>query len=347
MASTETNSWAWHVTTPWPNYDPANPSNLDSRGNGLSIDPNTITLITWQDAEGDDMIADTDPDDASTTSDDRVIIDGKAYSVREIAHYRGGKMEADGVTYEVDFAVWLLEDGSYMVRLRDDNIPPDLHYKKVTAITLGQFDGTEYSHSFVSTRDEPFLCFVAGTLIHTSTGLLPVESLLPGDLVLTADHGFCPLRWSVRRRVGGHGVAAPVHIAAGTLGNSRDLRLSQQHRVLLSDWRAELLFGTAEVLVPAAHLLNGGSIRLAPCAEVDYVHLLFDRHELVFSEGILTESYHPGDYSLSRLAPATRAEVLHLFPELAHHPNSFGPSARPTLRARETRALRAFWPNAR
>ncbi|NEX46952.1 Hint domain-containing protein [Pseudotabrizicola algicola] len=341
---TDTNSWAWHVTSLWPGYNATSQNNLDARGNGLSIDPRTITLITWRDPEGDDRIADTDTDDGSTTSNDRVIINERIYSVRELAAYRGGTMVANGITYQVDFAVWLLEDGTYMVRIRDDQIPPDLHYKKVTSLRLGQFDNVDYSHSFVSTRDEAFLCFVAGTLIHTKEGLVAVETLLPGDLVLTVDHGFRPLRWIAHRRVAGHGAAAPVLISAGALGNSRDLLLSQQHRIMLADWRAELMFGASEVLVAAAHLVNGGTIRLHPCAEVEYVHLLFDQHELVFSEGIATESFHPGAYSLTVLGQATRDEVLGLFPELARHPDSYGPSARPSLRAREARTLR---PNGR
>ena len=130
-------------------------------------------------------------------------------------------------------------------------------------------------------------------------------------------------------------------ICAGALGNSRDLRLSQQHRVLLSDWRAELLFGTAEVLVAAVHLVNGHAIRLSPCDQVDYVHLLFDRHELIFSEGILTESFRPDGYSLSLLSHPTRQEVLMLFPELAQKTGVYGPTARPCLRAWEARALQA------
>ncbi|MFN4131144.1 MAG: Hint domain-containing protein, partial [Paracoccaceae bacterium] len=340
-AMVDTDSWAWHVTTPWPGFDPAYQDNLDARGNGLSVDPGTITQITWRDPEGDDLIADTDTDDASTTSNDRVVINGVEHSIREIGGYPGGTMVANGANYPVNFGIWLLDDGSYLVRIRDDQIPPHLHYSKVSSLTVGKFDKTDYSHSYVSTRDEAFLCFVAGTRIHTGTGLVPVEDLMPGDLVLTADHGFRPLRWSARRRVGGRGTAAPVLIAAGALGNSRDLWLSQQHRIMLSDWRAETLFGMAEVLVAAVHLVNGDTIRLNPCDQVDYIHLLFDRHELIFSEGILTESFHPGPYSLSLLPHPTRDEVLALFPELAQHPASFGPTARPSLRAWEAHALRA------
>lgn len=337
---TDTNSWAWHVETPWPSFNPAAQNNLDARGNGLSIDPATYTPIIWRDPEGDDMIADADTDDGSPTTNDRVLINGAERTVLELANFTGSTMVVNGTSYTVNMAVWLLDDGTYLVRIRDADIPPDIHHKQVDSLTLGTFDTTDYSHSFVSTRDEAFLCFVAGTLIHTDAGLVPVEDLCPGDAVLTADHGFRPLRWTARRRVPGRGAAAPVLITAGTLGNTRDLRLSQQHRILISDWRADLLFGTAEVLVAAVHLVNGTTIRLMPCAWVDYVHLLFDRHELVFSEGILTESYHPGDYSLTLLSEATRQEVLTLFPQLARQRGGYGQTARPCLRAWEAWPLR-------
>ena len=337
----DTESWAWHVTTPWPGFDPANQNNLGAGGNGMSVDPATFTAITWRDAEGDDRIADTDTDDISTTSDDRVLIGGVSYAVREIAHYPGGTMVINGTTYPVNFAVWLLEDGTFLVRIRDDQIPPGVNYSNVQSLTLGTFDNIEYSHSFVSTRSEPFLCFVAGTLIHAKVGLTLVEDLMPGDAVLTADHGFQPVLWCARRRVPGRGAAAPVRIKAGALGNSRDLWLSQQHRVLLSDTRTEMFFGMGEALVAAVHLINHQTITIEPCDHVDYIHLLFDRHELIFSESILTESYHPGAYGLSLLCDATRAEVLALFPELATDAFAYGQTARPCLRGWEARMLLA------
>ncbi|MBN2628993.1 MAG: Hint domain-containing protein [Rhodobacteraceae bacterium] len=316
-----------------------NPDNLRVNGNGLSIDPSTITGITWRDAKGDDRIADSDTDDVSRGTNDRVIVNGTSHVVREIANYNDGSMVFNGTPYTVSLAVWLLDDGSYLVRLADTQIPIDGHYSHVESLTLGTFDGVEYSHSRVSTRDEAFLCFVAGTLIHTAQGLIAVENIEPGDLVLTVDHGFCPVRWIARRKVPGQGAAAPVLISAGTLGNSRDLLLSQQHRVLLSGWRAEMLFGVSETLAAAVHLVNGTTIRLMPCASVDYVHLLFDTHELVFSEGIATESYHPNAYALSVLTDSTRAEVMTLFPELQQDPAAFGSTARPCLRAWEAWAL--------
>jgi hypothetical protein len=72
---------------------------------------------------------------------------------------------------------------------------------------------------------------------------------------------------------------------------------------------------------------------------VTYVHLLFDRHEIVYAEGVEAESFHPAAENLERLSTASRAELLSLFPEIAQ--GRYGPSAYPTLKAREARALLA------
>lgn len=335
----DTISWAWHVTTPWPGFPNGTATNLNANGNGIAVDPLSYTDIVWRDADGDDRIADTDTDDASTTSPDLILIGGVTYSVLEIAAYAGSTMVIKDVTYTPTLAVWLLNDGSYLVRLNDAAIPQGLTYAQVQSLQLGTWDGIEYSHSYVSTRDGPFICFAAGTLIHTITGVVPAETIQPGDLVLTADHGYQPVRWAAQRRVNGHGAAAPVLIRRGALGNLRDLRISQQHRIVLSDWRAQLYFGAPDILVPAVHLVDGRDIIVMPCESVVYVHFLFDRHEVVFSEGIPTESFHPGEQGLSKLDEPAMRELRALFPELAQ-PTLFAmPSARPSVKGWEARAL--------
>lgn len=160
-------------------------------------------------------------------------------------------------------------------------------------------------------------CFVAGTLIDTAQGPRRVEKLQPGDRIITYDGGMQPLAWVGRRRVAGIGKLAPICIAAGALGNQRDLWVSPQHRLLIRDWRAEMLFGVPEVLVAAQHLVNDTDIRRRDRERVTYVHLLFDSHRIVYSEGIPSESLHPGDLALGAFGAAARAEVLALFPEIA------------------------------
>ena len=173
------------------------------------------------------------------------------------------------------------------------------------------------------------------------------ETLQPGDLVETRDHGFQPLRWIGKRHLTPRELRArpalqPIRIAAGALfgsGPDRPLTVSPQHRVLVSGVRAELYFGEDEVLVPAKHLLGlPGVSRDCPEAGVTYVHLLFDRHELVVSNGAWTESFQPAEKTVSALDAATRAEVLELFPELTAAAPAF-PSARLSLRAHEARVL--------
>jgi hypothetical protein len=128
-------------------------------------------------------------------------------------------------------------------------------------------------------------CFAAGTLLETPTGARPVETLRPGDRVLTRDAGPRPILWSGARTMAGHGPACPVRFSPGSLGNTRALRLSQQHRVAIRSWKAELLFGVPEVLVPAKALAGQPGIAFAPCPIVTYVHLLLKDHQLVIAEG--------------------------------------------------------------
>jgi hypothetical protein len=103
------------------------------------------------------------------------------------------------------------------------------------------------------------------------------------------------------------------------------------------------LFGQSEVLVKAGHLVNDNTIRRRPDGRVvTYVHLLFDRHEIIRGNGLDSESYHPGSSTIDAFDPATRAEILDLFPDLpATGAPEFGPTARIALKAHESRVLLA------
>lgn len=205
-------------------------------------------------------------------------------------------------------------------------------------------DGTITARTFV-TQSTQFPvsgfgppCFVAGTRIAVPGGARPVEALMPGDMVLTRDHGARPVRWVGRRRVPGVGDFAPVRFAPGALGAHGELRVSPQHRILLDGWRAELYLGEPEVLCPAHLLVNGDTIHRAPCASVTYVHVMFDAHEIVLAEGLATESFLVGDY-LCRDGSALREEILALFPEIGAAGFDM-PPARRLLRGHEGRLLR-------
>jgi len=185
------------------------------------------------------------------------------------------------------------------------------------------------------------ICFAAGTRIATPFGPRPVESLGPGDAVLTADHGLQTVRWAGQRRVAAAGALAPVRIAAGALGNTRDLLVSPQHRMMLAGWRAELHAGTPEALAPAIHLVGTPGITRTGGRGIIYCHLLFDRHEIIFAENAPSESFHPGRIGLEGIEAAQREELFTVFPELRADPGIYGPAARPMLRRFQARALLA------
>ncbi|WP_323038291.1 Hint domain-containing protein [Gemmobacter sp.] len=191
-------------------------------------------------------------------------------------------------------------------------------------------------------------CFLRGTRIKTARGEVRVEDLAVGDRVLTLDSGYQPIRWIGATRRIGRGRLAPVRIRAGALGNDRDLLVSPQHRMLLRGWQANLMFGEGEVLVAAKALVNDRTILSEERAEVDYFHLLFDHHEIVFAEGAPSESFHPGREGWKALDTATRNEILDLFPELAEGDfAAYGTTARLALRDYEGRMLaRALLPAA-
>ncbi|PVA10282.1 2,3,4,5-tetrahydropyridine-2,6-carboxylate N-succinyltransferase [Pelagivirga sediminicola] len=183
-------------------------------------------------------------------------------------------------------------------------------------------------------------CFVAGTMIRTPEGQRPVETLKPGDLVMTRDDGAQPVRWTGRRTIAAAGDFAPIHIAANTFGRHRSLALSPLHRVLIRDALAELLFGEREVLVAARDLVNDSSVRRIEGGEVEYVHILFDRHQLVFSEGLETESFLPGPQTANSFEAEIVEEICAIFPELCPKTGrGYSPAARRTLKRFEAHLL--------
>lgn len=249
-----------------------------------------------------------------------------------VTHINGIAVSAgDSVTLASGEVVTLNADGTITVTTDGD--------ENVEAFTYTVTSSTgDTDVGFVTIDTVP--CFVAGTLIDTPEGMRPVESLRPGDLVLTQDEGPQPIRWAGSRTVAALGNFAPIRIAAGSFGAERDVLLSPQHRVLVRDVLADLLFGEPEVLVAAKDLLNGRTVTVEEGGEVTYVHLLFDRHQVIFSEGMPSESFLPGPQVMGSLEAEVQAEICALFPELDPATGEgYSPAARRMLRAHEAQVL--------
>ncbi|MAU51140.1 MAG: type I secretion protein [Roseovarius sp.] len=197
-------------------------------------------------------------------------------------------------------------------------------------------DGTLVNFSQI----ENIICFTPGTRILTPRGERAIETLRRGDLVITRDHGPQPIRWIARRCVPGIDRFAPVSIAPSVTGGG-GLVVSPQHRVLFTGYKAELLFGESEVLVAAKHLVNGQDVRITPRASVTYIHVMFDRHEVIYAEGIAAESFFAGDTALAAVDHPAREELFSIFPELRSAPGRHRETARPCLTGREAALLRS------
>ena len=171
------------------------------------------------------------------------------------------------------------------------------------------------------------LSFARGTMITMHNGKQrAIENLKAGDKLLTRDHGKQPVRWIGHARLRAVGAFAPVVIPAGTLGNAGDLILSQHHRVFLYQRQKLNDISTSELLVQARHFVDDERVYLREGGFVDYFSLVFDYHEIIYAEGVPSESLMVNDATVSRLPPEIAAEVRAQFPGLTHVPH-FGTEA--------------------
>ncbi|NBD31029.1 MAG: 2,3,4,5-tetrahydropyridine-2,6-carboxylate N-succinyltransferase [Alphaproteobacteria bacterium] len=255
-----------------------------------------------------------------------------------ITHINGVAVSVgDSVTLATGQVVTLNADGT--IDLQTDTENDTISFTYEVAATDGSGTVLETDVGFVTAETIP--CFVAGTLIETDNGPRPIETLKVGDMVVTQDDGAQPIRWIGQRTVAATGPMAPIALQAGALGDHRDLMLSPQHRVLLQDAYAELMFEEAEVLVKAKDLVNDRTIRRIEGGNVTYLHLLFDTHQIIWAEGLATESFLPGPHILTALEKGIVEELTALFPELdtSAPETGYGPAIRPMLNSREASVL--------
>nr|WP_303966743.1 Hint domain-containing protein [Donghicola eburneus] len=167
-------------------------------------------------------------------------------------------------------------------------------------------------------------CFTPGTVIATPMGERLVEELQVGDRVITRDNGIQRIRWVGAKNVTSQDLQRsahlrPIMIKAGALGNGlpeTDIMVSPNHRMLIANEKTSLYFEEPEVLAAAKHLLGTGGIYEVNVPSTTYIHFMFDRHEVVLSNGCWSESFQPGDYSLKGIGEEQRNEIYDLFPEL-------------------------------
>ncbi|MDE1905474.1 MAG: Hint domain-containing protein [Rhodospirillales bacterium] len=132
-------------------------------------------------------------------------------------------------------------------------------------------------------------CFTENTLILTTKGEVPVETLVAGDRVITLDSEEQEIIWIGKRKIDLSSalrpdILRPVTIEPGALAEgvpSRRLKISPDHALYIDG-----------VLVPAKALINWNSIRQNDSdLAVTYYHLELSRHSALFAENTPAESF--------------------------------------------------------
>jgi len=137
-------------------------------------------------------------------------------------------------------------------------------------------------------------CFLTGTHIANPLGEVAVETLQPGDRILTATGGETTVKWlgqqTIAPRFAIPEKVNPIRIRAGALGDStptRDLYITADHAIALDG-----------VLYNAGALVNGSTIaqvRDMPLDGFTYWHIETNAHQLILAEGVAAETYLNGD----------------------------------------------------
>lgn len=143
-------------------------------------------------------------------------------------------------------------------------------------------------------KDCPVPCFVSGSVVLTKSGLKLVQDVVVGDKILTMDNGYHEVAW------------------AGKAYGNRYVKyngssFSPQHRILVRK-------DNEEVFISAKHLVKQGDA-IDCIGSVEFVHFMFDRHQVVNVDGIWSESFYPGECIMNNLDQAD--EIYKLFPDLS------------------------------
>ena len=245
------------------------------------------------------------------------------------------------------YSVTLIEvaPGSRPLLMFIDQLPPRNTDLWVVSHSIGQSVKTDTE---TDTGRGGVICFTPGTWISTPDGPRRVEELGEGDKVQTKDDGAQEILWTGRRRMSGARLFAmpylrPIRIRTGALGidrPDREFLVSPEHRMLIAGDVARALFNTHEVLVAARDLVNGRTITVDHALkEVTYVHVLLPRHQVIWANGVETESFHPANTALDTLAPDDRSRLLQQFALLEEDPHTYGSHARRNLSRSEAAIL--------
>lgn len=178
--------------------------------------------------------------------------------------------------------------------------------------------------------ENAFGAFAQGALIQTENGYVAVEDLQPGDMIATADGGPQKLMWIGSMMIFpqnldlGVPAASLFRITEGGFGhdpNAPDLMMGPAARIL----SGVMAVNSTSPLAALENLADGGSvISINPVSPIKVFHIGLPGHYLVRANGVLAESYHPGEHPFLQMPAELYPHFLGLFPHISSI-EEFGP----------------------
>ncbi len=294
----------------------------------------TGTTVTLNDTGGNRNVFNDDQETSHVITDGGgIVANGTQVESESIITVRALDSNGNPTGPEIDIYVFSQNGVTQDVWGYGTSAPldPGTSYIKIRGSNTGSSSYSNY-----------ITCFGPGTRIATGDGGADVQTLRRGQLVWTRDGGLQPILWICTTEVHGYGSFAPVVFEPGSIGNTRELVLSQQHRVLIKSPATDMLFASPEVFVAAKHLCGLPGVSIRETDRIAYTHFMFDRHHIVRSNGALTESYYYGDNAKDALSSPQQAEILALFPSIEDISDAFMHTAVATIGAREASVLRTY-----
>ncbi|MGV4877912.1 Hint domain-containing protein [Acetobacter indonesiensis] len=254
----------------------------------IKMDGGTLYNQNAYDTNGENLIIDF----GDTTSKTNTVT-LNAYSLSHITFTNVAP--GDNITFTNSYGnISLVDSGEGIITVKDSS------GKTLTTFhTAKDKDGNYYTaSSFSSSADgdnSVLTCFLAGSMILTTQGVVAVEELQMGDEVLAFDWQrgedvVRPLVWVgkahavVRPHLPDDEAGYPVRILKNALADGvpfKDMLITAEHCLFFED-----------KFIPARMLVNGSSIFYdKSILSYDYYHVETAEHSVLTADGTLTESY--------------------------------------------------------
>ena len=126
---------------------------------------------------------------------------------------------------------------------------------------------------------------LGGARIITTRGLRPVDSLAPGDLLVSRGNGVIAVRRIEQQTL----VARAVYVIAGSIGHRQtdsDTMLPAGQPVLVRDWRARAFAGCPEMIARADSLVDGEYVRDIGWQPMTVHRIFCDSPQVFYADGM-------------------------------------------------------------